>query len=149
MSSAARQDRTGFIGHCVRIVQRGVDFHPVVAFLYAVYRSVDDNNRFSGRNRSKAIFRAESDNEARAIMQISAFRSGRHTPNSVEKKTPSNLETRIFVTLRIRRVCRGSAVPTGTAHAGTVATKSRSKCSSSSRLRAGFSYSGPDSGAPA
>src|SRR6266446_8434793 len=34
---------------------------------------------------------------------------------------------------------------TGTLHAGAAATKSRSNCSSSSRLRAGSSYSAPDS----
>jgi hypothetical protein len=37
-------------------------------------------------------FRSDSDNEARAIMPISAFRFGHHTPNSVAKKAPNNLE---------------------------------------------------------
>jgi DNA-binding transcriptional LysR family regulator len=41
----------------------------------------------------KASFRSDSDNEARAIMPISAFRFGHHTPNSVAKKVPNNLET--------------------------------------------------------
>jgi hypothetical protein len=48
---------------------------------------------FGNRNRSKAIFRADSDNEANAIIRISAFRSQYNTPNSVEKKAPDNLET--------------------------------------------------------
>src|SRR5260221_7530047 len=47
----------------------------------------------SSRKRSKATFRADSDKEARAIMPISAFRFAHHTPNSVEKKAPNNLET--------------------------------------------------------
>jgi len=46
-------------------------------------------------------FRSDSDNEARAIMPISAFRFGHHTPNSVAKKAPNNLEND---TLRISLV---------------------------------------------
>jgi hypothetical protein len=48
---------------------------------------------WSDRNRSKANFRADSDSEARAFILFSLFGSARHTPNSVEKKTPNNLET--------------------------------------------------------
>jgi hypothetical protein len=49
---------------------------------------------WSSRNRSKAIFGADSGSEARSDMRIGTFRSGRHTPNSVEKKPPNNWETR-------------------------------------------------------
>jgi hypothetical protein len=38
-------------------------------------------------------FRADSDNEAHAIIRISAFRSQHDTPNNVEKRRPNNLET--------------------------------------------------------